>query len=278
MTHTPDAPAPAPAPTPADGQAAAKTRGPITLALDIGGTGLKAGLLDQAGALIGSRARIETPHPAPPEAVVPALIGLAHCLGDYDRVSVGFPGVVRGTKVLTAPNLGSATWAGYDLGGVLADRLGRPVRMLNDATVQGLGVITGRGLECVITLGTGVGFALYTEGRLAPHLELSQHIIRGRKTYDEYLGVAALQRVGKGRWRRRVQRMLVQLRTLVNWDTLYIGGGDARIIDFALPPDVRVISNDAGLTGGAKLWDARLDADFQDGPPTPLASSAAVAD
>ena len=257
-------------PTASDAQAAAAARGPITLAFDIGGTGLKAGLLDTTGALIGTRARVETPHPAPPEAVVPALIGLAHCLGAYGRVSVGFPGVVRGTKVLTAPNLGTEAWAGYDLAGVLADRLGRPVRMLNDATVQGLGVIAGRGLECVITLGTGFGFALYTEGRLAPHLELSQHIIRGRKTYDEYLGVAALKAVGKGRWRRRVQRMLVQLRTLVNWDALYIGGGDARLIDFVLPADVKLISNDAGITGGVKLWDARLDADFPDVQPAPL--------
>ena len=241
---------------------AATPKGPVTLALDIGGTGLKAGLLDADGAMIGSRARVETPHPSPPEAVMPALIGLAHCLGAFDRISVGFPGVVRGTKVLTAPNLGTEAWSGYDLAGTLEQRLGRPVRLLNDATVQGLGVIQGRGVECVITLGTGFGFALYQDGRLAPHLELSQHIVRGKKTYDEYLGVAAVKAVGKTRWRRRVQKMLVQLRVLVNWDTLYIGGGDARLIDFVLPDDVRIVSNDAGITGGVRLWDPRLDVDF----------------
>ena len=240
--------------------------GPITLALDIGGTGLKAGLLDAAGALVGKPARVETPHPSPPEMVVPALVGLAHCLGTFHRVSVGFPGVVKGGRVVTAPNLGTEAWAGYDLGATLEERLGRPVRLLNDATVQGLGVIKGRGLECVITLGTGFGFALYQDGRLAPHLELSQHIFRGRKTYDESLGVAALKKIGKTRWRRRVQRMLVQLRVLVNWDTLYIGGGDARVIDFELPKDVQVISNQAGITGGARLWDPRLDQDFAVGP------------
>ncbi len=237
-------------------------KGPLTLAIDIGGTGLKAGLLDAEGMMIGTRARVETPHPSPPDAVVPALVGLAHCLGAFERVSVGFPGVVKGTKIVTAPNLGTDAWAGYDLGAVLEDRLGRPVRVMNDATVQGLGVISGQGVECVITLGTGFGFALYQDGRLSPHLELSQHICRGGKTYDAYLGVKALEGIGKRRWRRRVEKMLIQLRVLVNWDTLYIGGGDARVIDFELPADIRIVSNDAGITGGVRLWDSRLDADF----------------
>jgi hypothetical protein len=68
--------------------------------------------------------------------------------------------------------------------------------MLNDASIQGLGVITGRGLECVLTMGTGMGFALFQDGQIAPHLELSQHPIRNRKTYDEYVGEAALEVVG----------------------------------------------------------------------------------
>lgn len=237
-------------------------KGPLTLAIDIGGTGLKAGLLDSEGTMIGTRARVETPHPSPPEAVVPALVGLAHCLGAFERVSVGFPGVVKGTRIVTAPNLGTPAWAGYDLGGVLEERLGRPVRVLNDATVQGLGVITGQGVECVITLGTGFGFALYQDGRLTPHLELSQHVCRGGRTYDAYLGVHAQEQIGKRRWRRRVQKMLLQLRVLVNWDMLHIGGGNARLIDFDLPPDIHIVSNDAGITGGVRLWDERLDADF----------------
>ena len=245
-------------------------KGPLTLAIDIGGTGLKAGLLDNEGNIVGTRARVETPHPSPPETVIPALVGLAHCLGAFERVSVGFPGVVKGTKIITAPNLGTAAWSGYDLGGVLEDRLGRPVRVLNDATVQGLGVILGQGVECVITLGTGFGFALYQDGRLTPHLELSQHICQGGKTYDEYLGVKAVEKVGKRRWRRRVQKMLIQLRILVNWDTLHIGGGNARLIDFELTPDIHIVSNEAGITGGVRLWDARLDADFTAHPALPV--------
>ena len=239
---------------------------PVTLTLDIGGSGLKAGLMDEHGEMLGKRARVETPHPSPPDVVVPALVGLAHCLGAFDRVSVGFPGVVRAGRVLTAPNLGTDAWAGFELSAVLTERLGRPVRLLNDATVQGLGVITGKGLECVITLGTGFGFALYQDGRLAPHLELSQHVIHGKQTYDEYLGLAALEKSGKKRWRKRVQAMLEQLRVFVNFDKLYIGGGNARLIDFDLPADTQIVSNKAGITGGVRLWDHQLDVDFQVGP------------
>lgn len=240
----------------------AERDGPVTLTLDIGGSGLKAGLQDATGEMIGKRTRVATPHPSHPDVILPALVGLAHCLGEFDRISVGFPGVVRAGKVLTAPNLGTADWAGFELSEALETRLGRPVRLANDATVQGLGVIKGVGLECVITLGTGFGFALYHDGRLAPHLELSQHVIHGKKTYDQYLGVAALEAKGKRTWNRRVEKMLVQLRVLVNWDTLYIGGGDARLLEIDLPADVMVVSNHAGITGGVRLWDAALDADF----------------
>ncbi len=233
---------------------APEASGPITLALDIGGSGLKAGLLDATGQLVGQNLRVLTPHPSPPAAVVPALSGMANSLGKFERVSVGFPGVVRDGKVLTAPNLGTSDWAGYDLGGTLKDLLGVPVRVENDATVQGLGVISGHGLECVITLGTGFGFALYQDGRLAPHLEVSQHIAYGKKTYDEYVGVKALEKIGRKRWNKRVKRILTQLRVMINFDALYIGGGDAKILDFKLPKDTRVVSNQAGLTGGVQLW------------------------
>ena len=235
---------------------------PVTLALDIGGSNLKAGLLDRDGGTVGERLKVATMHPSPPDRVVPALVELAGRLGSFDRVSVGFPGLIKDGVVRTAPNLGTEQWNGYDLAGALQSRLGKPVRMLNDATVQGLGVISGRGLELVITLGTGFGFALYQEGRLAPQLEMSQHVVRKDMTYDQYVGVAALEKVGRKRWQRRVQRVLVQLRAVVNFDMLYIGGGDARKVGFELPDDVRIVSNDAGITGGVRLWDSRLDDAF----------------
>lgn len=229
-------------------------QGPVTLAIDIGGTGLKAARLDAKGELIGTALRIATPHPSPPSVVVPALSGMANSLGGFDRVSVGFPGAVRAGKTLTAPNLGNEDWHGFDLATALSELLGAPVRVENDATVQGLGVIGGTGVELVITLGTGFGFALYEDGRIAPHLEMSQHIARGRKNYDEYLGVAALKKAGRKRWNRRVERVIAQLRAVVIFDQLYIGGGDAAKVDGKLPDDVKIVSNQAGLTGGVHLW------------------------
>lgn len=243
--------------------AASPAPGPMTLAIDIGGTNLKAALLDPDGALVGNRVKVPTMHPSPPEQVVPALLGLAGRLGAFDRVSVGFPGLIRRGIVRTAPNLGTADWADYDLAGALQARLQKPVRLLNDATVQGLGVIAGHGIECVITLGTGFGFALYHEGRLAPQLEMSQHVVRKDLTYDAYVGVAALKKVGLKRWRRRVDRVIAQLRAVVNFDVLYIGGGDATKLESELPRDVRIVSNDAGLTGGVRLWDPLLDDAFK---------------
>lgn len=233
--------------------------GPVTLGIDIGGSGLKAGRLDPAGHLLGERVRTRTPKPSRPGAVMEALVGLVLPMAGFDRISVGFPGVVRGGRVLTAPNLGTEEWHGHDLAGELAARLGRPVRMLNDATVQGLGVITGQGVELVVTLGTGFGFALYWDGRVGPQLEVGQHIARKHMTYDEYVGSAALNQVGRKRWRARVHRVLEQVEVLAVPDTLLIGGGNARLIDWDLPAHVRVIGNEAGVTGGARLWDPALD-------------------
>ncbi|HEY0184323.1 MAG TPA: ROK family protein [Rhodopila sp.] len=237
-------------------------RGKLTLAIDIGGSRLKAGLLDQNGVMVAGPNRVDTPpHPAP-QAVVDALVGLAGPLGDFDRISIGFPGVVRHGQVLTAPNLGTPEWRHFPLVAALTDKLGKPARMLNDAEVQGLGVIGGQGVECVITLGTGMGFALFQDGRPAPHLELSQHPIHKGKTYDQFIGAAALKDVGRKRWNRRLRRVLACLTTLVGSDVLYIGGGNAKQIDVELPPNARIVPNQAGITGGVRLWDTLLDPVF----------------
>ncbi len=236
--------------------------GPQTLAIDVGGTHLKAGILSPDGSVTAGPSRVDTPHPAPPDQVVEALVGLATPLGRFGRISIGFPGVVRDGRVLTAPNLDSTAWRGFRLAATLAERLGAPVRLANDATVQGLGDITGRGMECVITLGTGMGFALFENGRPAPHLELSQHPVRGRKTYDQYIGNVALRAVGRKRWNRRVRTAIGFIRTLTDCDVLYVGGGNSRHLQGDLPKYVRIASNEAGITGGIRLWDAKLDAMF----------------
>jgi polyphosphate glucokinase len=229
----------------------ARTR---TLAIDVGGSGLKASVLDEAGRLLTERVRVDTPVGSPPRGIVDVLARLVAPLGAYDRVSVGFPGVVRMGRVLTAPNLDNKGWKGFDLAGALGRALGKPVRVANDADVQGLAVIEGKGVEMVVTLGTGFGTGLYLDGRLAPHLELSHHPFRKGETYDEQLGNAARKRVGKRKWNKRVQKAIRTLRALTNFDRLYIGGGNARKIDFELDPDVRIVSNDAGIKGGVALW------------------------
>ena len=232
--------------------------GPRTLCIDVGGSRLKAGILDAAGQLAGEPVRVDTPHDDP-EAAVSALVSMVQPLGNFDRVSVGFPGVVRRGVVLTAPNLGTEAWHDFPLCRRLAEQFGTPVRILNDASVQGLGVISGEGLECVITLGTGFGFALFHSGRLAPHLEIGQHPVRKDKTYDQYLGSAALADVGKKKWNKRLKRAIGLLTTLLDYDTLYIGGGNAKHIDIDLPGNVRIVPNAAGITGGVRLWSDRMD-------------------
>lgn len=240
--------------------------GKLTLAIDIGGSHLKTGVLNAGGEMTSAPARVATPQPANPTDVLDALVGLAKPLGRFDRISIGFPGVVRDDRVLTAPNLGTKAWHGFRLAHELAERLGKPARMLNDASIQGLGVIEGRGLECVLTLGTGMGFALFHNGRLAPHLEMGQHPIKTDKTYDRYVGDAAFQDVGHQRWNKRMQRVIATIATLTNYDVLYIGGGNAKHLKPPLPPPVKVVSNEAGITGGVRLWDRRMDETFAEQP------------
>ena len=241
--------------------------GLTTLAIDIGGSHLKAGLLSPQGALSGDPVRVATPAPATPATVMSALAELLRPLGTPGRLSAGFPGVVRAGVVLTAPNLGTKAWHGFPLAERLGALVGAPARVLNDASVQGLGVIGGRGLECVITLGTGMGFALFQDGVLAPHLELSQHPVHGRKTYDAWIGDVARQRIGDKRWAARVVKVIGILRTLINFDHLLIGGGNGKHLKIELPAGVRIVPNQAGITGGEKLWAPAMDATFDQALP-----------
>jgi polyphosphate glucokinase len=209
--------------------------------------------------MASSRVKIVTPHPASPKRLLQTLVMLVARLPAYDRISVGFPGVVKQGRILTAPNLGTDLWQGFDLASALTERLGKQSRVLNDADVQGLGVIGGRDFECVLTLGTGIGSAFFHHGQLLPHLELGQHPICKKMTYDQYLGQAALVKKGPERWNRRLRKVIEMVHTLTNYDTLYLGGGNATKIDFNLPKNIKIASNDAGLIGGVRLWDPRFD-------------------
>jgi polyphosphate glucokinase len=229
------------------------TERPRTLSIDVGGTGLKAMILDVRGKPLTDRARVLTPQPATPKALLAAIETLVAPLGAYDRVSVGFPGVVIGGVTKTAPNLHPA-WKGFPLARTLAKRLAKPTRVLNDAGVQGFGVIEGKDLELVLTLGTGLGSALFYEGVYVPNLELAHHPFRHGRTYEQYVGARALTAVGKKKWNKRVAKTLAQIEPIWNPRRIFLGGGNARHIEIELPAHVRITPNVAGLLGGIALW------------------------
>lgn len=231
---------------------------PITLAVDIGGTGLKVMALDAHGHPLSDRLRTPTPDPATPTQVLEALEGLCGKLPLCDRMSVGFPGVIKHGKTLTAVNL-HPEWVGYPLQATLEKRWKLPVHLANDAAVQGYGAIRGKGVEMVLTLGTGMGSALFIDGRLCPGLELAHHPWRKGKTYEEFLGKNGLKKHGKKKWNHLVAQAIEQTARTFNWDHLYIGGGNAKLIDFALPENVSTISNEDGLFGGVALWRYQSD-------------------
>jgi polyphosphate glucokinase len=228
---------------------------PKTLAIDIGGTGLKASVLDEAGKMVEQHVRVATPAPCTPDVLVKTLTGLTAPLSAYDRVSIGFPGVVRDGRIVTAPHFKGKSWSGYPLADTLARRFGKPARLLNDAEVQGLGIVKGRGLEVVLTLGTGVGSAVFSNGALTPHLELAQHPIHKDETYNGYVGNDARHALSKRKWNKRVLKVIEMVDSLLHYDVLYLGGGNAADVTADLPENVHIASNDAGITGGIRLWD-----------------------
>jgi polyphosphate glucokinase len=230
----------------------AKTR-PHTLAVDIGGSGLKALILDARGKPLTERVRVETPRPATPKAVLAALNTIIEPLPSFDRVSIGFPGVVVRGVTHSAPNL-HESWAGFDLAGAMQKSTKRPTRALNDAGVQGFGVVKGKGVEMVLTLGTGLGCALFVNGHYVPNLELAHHPLRKGRTYEEHVGDEALDDVGKKKWNRRVRQVLEQVQPIFNPDFIYLGGGNAKHLKGDLPRNVKITENVAGLLGGIALW------------------------
>lgn len=224
-----------------------------TLAVDIGGSGIKAIILDTSGNPLTERSRVETPQPARTEAVLDAIAQLATIQGEFDRVSAGFPGVVRRGVTETAVNL-DPEWIRFDLGTALFQRLGKPVRVANDADMQGLGAVSEQGVELAITLGTGFGSALFLNGKLVPNLELGHHQFRKGETYEEQLGRRALDEIGSKKWNSRLEKAIAAIQHLFNYDFLYIGGGEAKRVTLDLPSNVKIISNMSGLLGGIALW------------------------
>jgi polyphosphate glucokinase len=240
-----------------------------TLAVDIGGTGIKAMAFAADGSALSEPVRIDTPYPCPPHRLIDAIADLATDLPEVDVVAAGFPGLVRSDRVvwvnsLTRSEPGGRTdpalaeqWTGFPLQEALSARLHLPTLVANDADVHALASVTGSGMECVVTLGTGLGFSLVLDGRLLPHLEFGGVAFGDGRDYDTVLGQMGLEADGLGPWREHVFTMVMSLRAFVYFDRLFIGGGNARLVDVTtLGPDVVAVENANGLVGGHLLWAA----------------------
>jgi polyphosphate glucokinase len=249
-------------------QALIVTEAPLTLAIDCGGSGIKGSIVSTAGELLTERIRHETPYPLSPERLLGIIEQISAALPPADRVTVGMPGMIRGGRVIATPHYitteGPFTpvdpalrdaWFGFDLQTVLGKRLGLPTLALNDADVQGFGVIAGTGMEVVITLGTGFGTAYYLDGQVGTHLELSQAPVRKGANYDQWIGDHARRDVGDERWTSRVIKALDGMRDVFLWDRCYLGGGNTKYLVQEMSQDVTIVPNVAGIIGGAKAWE-----------------------
>lgn len=224
------------------------------LAIDIGGSRIKATIIDGNGEMLTPYQKIETPEIANPENTIAAIKELIKDFPAFDKISIGFPGYVRDGVVKTAPNLDNAAWKDFDLSNALAKDLKKPVRMVNDADFQGLAVISNVGLEMVITLGTGFGTALFMDGKLLPHLELAHLPVKNGKDYDAFIGEKALSKDGLEKWNEKMEEVLKTFKEVINYDRLYLSGGNAKKLTFKLDDNVKVVSNKDGIKGGAFLW------------------------
>jgi polyphosphate glucokinase len=168
----------------------------------------------------------------------------------YDAVSIGYPGpVVHGHPVSEPHNLGRG-WVGFNF----RKAFGRPVKILNDAAMQALGSYRG-GRMLFLGLGTGLGSALIIDGIIEP-MELAHLPYKNGRTYEDYVGLAGLKRLGKKKWRRHVQDVVKQLKAAVQADYVVLGGGNAKLLK-KLPSGIRLGDNSDAFRGGFRLWTKR---------------------
>lgn len=240
----------------------------LTLSIDIGGSGFKASVVSAQGVMTTDRVRVDTPYPCPPERLVETVTELVQPLLDVHRVSVGFPGLVRHGHVIEVPSLSrreyggerdrdlAEAWHGFDLAHALAQEFQLPTKVVNDADMQGCAVASGSGLEFVMTLGTGVGTALFNDGALLPHLELSHGPFRDGMTFDIALGNAQRKEIGNDRWAKRVRKAIADFDDMLFFDRIYVGGGNAKHLSTSdIGPKGEIVPNTSGILGGVRVWD-----------------------
>lgn len=224
------------------------------LTIDIGGSNVKAIVLDGNGNPVSEYKKLPTPQPSSPPNILETIKALVKQLPAFDKISAGFPGYIKNGIVKTAPNLGTEQWNNFDIQKALSTMYNKPVKVVNDADLQGIGVVSGKGLELVITLGTGFGTAILNDGKLLPHFEIAHHPLKRNTDYDQYIGEAAYERKGKAHWNERMKKVIEILKTVFNYDRLYVSGGNAKNLDFPLDDNIILVNNRDGIKGGAMLW------------------------
>ena len=235
------------------------------LGIDVGGSGIKGAPVNLVeGRLTTARHKLSTPQPATPEAVVAAVVAVAGEFDSHGSVGVAVPAVVKHGMAHTAANIDPA-WIGCDIGRLLHEALGRPVAVLNDADAAGIAEMrfgagkAQRGTVVMLTLGTGIGSAVFVDGTLVPNTEFGHMDIRGKEAEHR----ASAQRrkddnLSWEKWATNVSEVLVTIERLL-WPDLYIiGGGVSRkhekflsLLECRTPVVIAELGNDAGIVGAA---------------------------
>jgi polyphosphate glucokinase len=213
------------------------------LVLDVGGTHVK--LL-----LSGRRSKLQ--FDSGPKLSAPAMAATVKKMAaeagwKFDVVSIGFPGPVLHEMPVAEPHNLAAGWVGFDY----KRAFGCPVKIINDAAMQAMGSYEG-GRMLFLGLGTGLGSAMIVDSVLEP-LELAHLPYKKGRSYEDYVGLAGLRRLGKKKWRKNVAEVVIRLKTAMQADYVVIGGGNSRLLK-KLPPDTRIGRNDNAFRGGFRLW------------------------
>lgn len=171
----------------------------------------------------------------------------------YDVVSIGVPApVIHGKLVHEPHNLGTG-WVGFDFQAAF----GKPTKLVNDAAMQALGDYEG-GRMLFLGLGTGLGSAMIVDGIVEP-LELAHLPYKKKKSFEDYVGIHGLERLGKKKWRKEVYEVIEALKAALEVDYVVVGGGNAARLE-ELPPDTRICPNANAFLGGYRLWEPKYEA------------------
>ena len=212
------------------------------LVIDIGGTNVK---------LLATGEKEPRKFPSGPTMTASKMVQLVKAATkdwEFDCVSIGYPGPIINEHPLREPhNLGGG-WMRFDF----RKAFGRPVKIINDAAMQALGSYEGRRM-LFLGLGTGLGSAMIVDGMLQP-MELAHLIYKKGKTYEDYLGLRGLERMGKKKWRRYVSKIAADLKTALDADYVVLGGGNSKKLK-ELPAGARLGSNEHAFLGGFRMWE-----------------------